>query len=192
MPRRTCLRVESHLLGRLLGPTDRAPQNLRYAAAAGYTPNSPESGTYTIKITGIPAVVTLPKGHLKPDSPSPMKDRIPPRVNTMIQVTVSNVSASSPVTLESVGAPRSRSTVRPPIKLTSPLMGRTIPCCRRPHKRPAASVRIHIEALQGGQLLAKTAPFAVSAIPYNYTDAFKSEIGGRARGIVVKDGWRSD
>ncbi len=164
-----------------------------FAAALGYPAGkSPESGTYTVSIYGIPATVELPKDIRSPDSPKGMKDRFPPRVDTMIAVTVTGVSPSMPVTLESVGTgPTVTFNGSPTYEISSdgtyyPMLSANsqTPCGAGPDDR--------IEALQNNQILAKSRPFAVSSIPYNYTDAFHSLIGGRARGFVVQDGWRSD
>ncbi|HEV3311914.1 MAG TPA: hypothetical protein VG815_15495, partial [Chloroflexota bacterium] len=162
-----------------------------YAAALGYTHNSPETGTYTIKILAVPATVTLPKDIRSPDSPTAMKDRIPPRVDTMIQVTVTGVSTNSPVTLEAIGGLAVTFNGSPIYDIMAD--GTYYPMLSAKAQTPCNAGRdVRIEALQGGQILAKTAPFAVSAIPYNYTETFHSEIVGHARGIAVQDGWSSD
>lgn len=139
--------------------------------------------------------MTVP-GHIRAGStPASMAaDRIPPKVDTPVTVTVAGFAAPmKPVTLSIEGSGGANGTVTIDGKTTTDLTGPAIVQLRGgTQTTPGKAGNLKLVAEQGGTRLAASAGFSVSAIPQNYTDVFDSELTGATRGFVVQDGWASD
>jgi len=122
-------------------------------------------------------------------------DRVPPRVDTPVNITVSGVSgAVAPVTLSVDGAGGGNGTATLDGAATVNLAGSKVVQVRGvAQTNPGNGNKLRLLARQGaGPQLAVSNLFTVSSIPQNYSDTFVSLLTGARRGIVVQDGWESD
>jgi hypothetical protein len=141
-----------------------------------------------------PVTASLPAHIRGSSSPAAMADRIPPRVDTAISVTISNMTASSPdvvVSVDGAGGGNGELTIngagQASLKATAviKLRGTT-------QTTEGKGGSLKIVAKQGSTTLATSGGFSVSSIPQNYTDTFFELITGDSRGFVVQDGWSPD
>ena len=148
-----------------------------------------------------PIRVSLPQHIRNLDSPTAMKDRIPPRVDTPEEVSVSYLPAGVSIQLSAIGpsgevgtgtatvdgqqsldltADGTREIKLRGIEQTAPAKtpaDRTIdPSCARIAE--ATGPKLRLEATLGGTVLAESAPFAVSAIPERFSDELDAGLSG--------------
>ncbi|HEX6393014.1 MAG TPA: hypothetical protein VFZ97_06200 [Acidimicrobiales bacterium] len=141
------------------------------------------------------ATVTLPNHVRGTASPAAMADRIPPRVDTTVTVVVNGLNAQDPPIILSIvgGAGDGTATIDGGGTRILAANGTFMPNLRGVTQTEAGrGPKLILIASQGGSRCAMTPPFAVSAIPLNYTESFDSLVTGTRRGIVVQDGWSSD
>lgn len=144
---------------------------------------------------GCTATVTLPAHIRGSASPAAMNDRIPPRVDTTISVTVAGLKPGDPPVILSIVGAAGQGTVtidgNPTENLTA---NQTFMPNLRGVTQTDAGVgpRLVLVATQRGATCAMTPPFAVSSIPLNYVETFNRLVTGTSRGIVVNDNWSSD
>jgi hypothetical protein len=166
-----------------------------------------------------PVTVGLPRDIRHPDTPKPMKDRIPPRLPDSESVTVARLptGASIELTAAASNGASGAGTVtidgQPSLSITTngthniELRGAQQTNCN-----PSPGPALTLQATLGGATVAESLPFAVSAIPEKYTDQFDAglsgtfpipgtkqsitvkngEMVGEWRGIVVLEKWKSD
>lgn len=139
--------------------------------------------------------VTVPGRIRAASTPETMlQDRIPPRVDTPVELTVTGFTTPmAPLTLSIAGASAANGTATinggATHNVTASgavlLQGGT-------QTSPGNGGNLNLVATQGTTEIARSAPFSVSAVPQFYTDTFSSELTGTDRGFVVQDGWESD
>jgi peptidoglycan hydrolase-like protein with peptidoglycan-binding domain len=165
------------------------------AGGTGPTPPGPGPVPPSPPPPVVPLTVTIGKVRA-PSTPAAMAaDRVPPRVDTAVNVTVSGVSLPmAPVTLSVDGAGGSNGTATLNGAATIDLTANAVVQVRGgTQTAPGNGGKLRLLARQGtGPQLAASNPFTVSSIPQNYSDTFVSLVTGPARGIVVQDGWESD
>jgi hypothetical protein len=145
------------------------------------------------RIGGVTA--TVPANVRAANTPAAMTDRIPPRVDTPVAVTVGgNTKVGGMVTLSIGGASAAngRATINGSAT-ASVAAGGTVQIRGTTQTTPGNGGNLRLQAHSGGRLLGQSAGFSVAAIPQDYTDTFLNDVADPAkRGIVVQDGWVSD
>lgn len=138
--------------------------------------------------------VTMPPRIRAASTPETMaQDRIPPRVDTPVGVSVSGLAPGASVTLSVAGASAANGTVTIDGAATKNIAGPTVVQLQGATQTGAGNGgKLQLVARQGATEIARSGGFSVSAIPQFYTDAFVSDVTGTDRGIVVQDGWESD
>jgi peptidoglycan hydrolase-like protein with peptidoglycan-binding domain len=163
----------------------------RTFAGAGGTVTAPAAAV------GPPGAVTLGMpAHIRaPSTPGVMaEDRIPPRVDTDVQVNVAGLGPPLlPVTLSVAGSGGANGDVTidgaPSLEIFGPV---TVHLRGTTQTAPGNGGNLQLVATQGGVELGRSAGFSVSSVPQRYTDVFLSDLTGASRGFVVQDGWESD
>jgi len=141
-----------------------------------------------------PLTATVP-GHIRARStPSGMPDRIPPRVDTNVNVTISGWRIPmNPVVLSAEGTGGGNGTVtingRASADLTS---SATVKLRGGTQTGVGNAGKLRLVASQGGTRLARSSGFSVAAIPQNFSITFNSELSGARRGFIVNNHWQSD
>jgi hypothetical protein len=154
-----------------------------------------------------PAKVTMPSRIRGASSPPAMiPDRIPPRVDTPVAVSVSGaVSAANPVILsiEGAGPANGTATIADSV-IASPVDNHIINLQGDVQTVPGNAGNLRLVATQAGARLAVSNGFSISAIPQNLSFNGSSEIKNdqpsttipgaqeRKRGFVVDYIWESD
>jgi peptidoglycan hydrolase-like protein with peptidoglycan-binding domain len=156
------------------------------------TPPTPTPPTPPAPPTPAAPVVTI--GRVRNSStPAGMPDRIPPRVDTPVDVKVSGIPAGSePVTLSvaSTGGGPGSATINGAAFVTL-TADATVQIKGGTQTSPGPG-RLRLAANRGGATLATSPPFAVAAIPQNLSFTFKNDITGNNRGFVIDYNWESD
>jgi hypothetical protein len=156
---------------------------------AAQSPNTQSASAGDAKIAlAIPSI-------RDPRSPASMKDRIAPGVNTPVPVTISGGDGKTPVdvSINGSGGPNGTVTVNGATSASIAGTGTTNVTLNGTKQTSVGSGgNLNLAVTQGGVTLATSNGFSVSAIPRDYTDAFKSLLTGARRGFIVQDGWKSD
>jgi hypothetical protein len=146
-----------------------------------------------------PPAVTLPGKIRAASTPAAMAaDRIPPRVDTPVAVTVAGLDQAAPgVTLSVEGASASNGTATIDGAATKDLRsGATVQLRGGTQTAPGNAGNLRVVARQSGAELARSGSFSVSAIPQNWSVSFQSFITEGTdpgmRGIRVTNSWESD
>ncbi len=131
-----------------------------------------------------------------PSTPSAMSaNRIPPRVDTAVNVFISGRDASQPpitFSVEGSGGSNGTATVNGSATFDA-TADATLQLKGGTQTAPGSAGNLRLVADMGaGKRLVASNAFSVSSIPQNYSDAFVSEVTGNRRGFVVQDGWESD
>ena len=138
--------------------------------------------------------VTVPANVRGSSSPASMKDRIPPRKDTDVQVDIAGHKAGDPpviLSIDGAGAGNGTATIDG-ANTKSLKASAKVKLRGKVQTDPGKGGALKLVARQGGSQVATSAGFSVSAIPQNYTDTFVRLVTGPARGFVVQDGWESD
>jgi peptidoglycan hydrolase-like protein with peptidoglycan-binding domain len=139
--------------------------------------------------------VIIPPAIRNGSTPASMAaNRIPPRIDTAINVSMSGTpSSSAPVVLSIEGAGGSNGSATINGNPTFNLTGSSTVQLRGGNQTNAGSGgNLKLVAKQAGVQIASSLGFSVSAIPQNYSETFDSLLTGDKRGFVVQDGWESD
>jgi hypothetical protein len=141
-----------------------------------------------------PVTATVPSHIRAPSTPTGMPDRIPPRVDTSVNVSVSGWSLPmNPVVLSIDGAGGGNGTVTINGGATADLTGSaTVRLQGGTQTGVGNAGNLRLVASQGGTELARSNGFSVAAIPQNFSITFNSELTGARRGIIVNNHWESD
>lgn len=135
-----------------------------------------------------------------PSTPPEMKaDRIPPRVDTRVQLSLSGVvDASAPVTLSIETGPKSDPGYGAASFGGNPTLDVvttgdvTVKLRGDQQTEPGKAGHLKLVARQGGRVLGTSAGFSVAAIPQNHSIKFRRMMTGSYRGIMVDEAWESD
>jgi hypothetical protein len=122
-------------------------------------------------------------------------DRIPPRVDIPVPVGISGWSipmAPVEVAIENAGGGNGTCTLDGAATTTLNGTGGTVTLRGVDQTGAGKGTNLRVIARFGGIVLARSNPFAVAAIPQNWTISKVSELTGPRRGLVVQDGWESD
>ena len=163
-------------------------------AGVGVAPAAPPGGAGSPPASpGVvaPPVVTLPAHIRHPSSPAGMNDRIPPRVDTSVAVTISGLTRGITLSIEGAGGGNGSATISG--AATTTLLGSaTVPLRGVDQTAPGNGGNLRLAAHQGTTLMARSAGFSVAAIPRNWSISFNSLRTGANRGVIVNDSWVSD
>jgi hypothetical protein len=123
-----------------------------------------------------------------------MPDRIPPRVDTSVAVTVTGLAAGMrPVVLsvDGAGGGNGSATINGgPLAI---LRGSaTVKLRGVDQTTPGHAGKLRLAAYQAGTRRAASHGFSVAAIPERFSIAFNSLVTGTSRGIKVNNSWESD
>ncbi len=127
-------------------------------------------------------------------TPAGMSHRIPPRVNTAVQVTVAGYDAAvgdielfveNAVAANGIAQIDGAATKKMNATGSVNLSGTT-------QTAPGNGGKLVLAARVKGVVIARSAAFSVSSIPQDWTTTFVSLITGPKRGFVVQDGFSSD
>jgi hypothetical protein len=122
-------------------------------------------------------------------------DRIPPRVGVPVPITISGWSipmAPVEVAIENGGGGNGTCTLDGAATTTLMDSGGTPTLVGVDQTAAGRGAQLRVVVRLAGAVLARSNPFAVAAIPQNYSDTKVSELTGARRGLVVQDGWESD
>ena len=120
-----------------------------------------------------------------------MNDRIPPRVDTSVAVTISGLTRGITLSIEGAGGGNGSATISG--AATTTLLGSaTVPLRGVDQTAPGNGGNLRLAAHQGTTLMARSAAFSVAAIPRNWSISFNSLRTGANRGVIVNDSWASD
>ena len=122
-------------------------------------------------------------------------DRIPPSVDIPVPVALSGwVAPLAPVELgiENGGGGNGTCTLNGAATTTLTGTGGTVTLRGVVQTGPGKGTNLRVVARHSGTVLARSNPFAVAAIPQNWTISKVSEVTGPRRGLVVQDRWESD
>jgi hypothetical protein len=141
--------------------------------------------------------VTMPPHIRGTATPAAMtQDRIPPRVDTPVDVTFGGTpDPSAPVRLsiDGTGGGNGSATINGSPDFSFALTGtQTVKLSGVNQTDPGKAGNLKLIARQHGTLLAETNGFSVSSIPQNMSSTFNSLITGPRRGILVDLDWQSD
>lgn len=141
----------------------------------------------------VPVTVTFPSIRAA-STPQEMADRIPPRANTPVAVTVSgSPPPASPITLSVLGSGGNNGTVLINGATTFDLSSSAVVELKGVTQTlPHNHLNLTLLARQGGAIVGQSSGFSVSAIPQNMSSPFKRLVTGDARGIVVDLNLESD
>jgi peptidoglycan hydrolase-like protein with peptidoglycan-binding domain len=141
-----------------------------------------------------PLAVTVPDHIRGSASPASMKDRIPPRKDTTVQVDITGLKAGDPpVTLKVEGTGGGHGTVTIDGANTKSMKASgTVKLRGATQTDVGKGGALKLVARQGATQVATSSGFSVSSIPENYSDTFVRLLTGNRRGFVVQDGWKSD
>jgi hypothetical protein len=130
-----------------------------------------------------------------PGTPSPMEDRIPPRIDHGVTVWVTGRTSLDPpvsVVVEASGADAGAATIGggPVADITAT---EKLPLTGTRQTSPGAVDRIRLAAYMGGPFpIAFSNWFSIAALPSNHAIASFAPISGSRRGISVIPTWESD
>jgi hypothetical protein len=170
-------------------------------AGVGAPSSTPDAGTVTPGAgpggsAGAPPTVTVVvPSHIRGShTPSAMPDRIPPRVDTPVAVTVSGVMPGSrPVVVTVDGAGGGNGTVSVDGKNDAVIhSSATVKLRGIDQTSPGNAGKLRLAAYHARKRLAASLGFSVAAIPQNFSIAFNSLVTGAVRGIKVNNNWESD
>jgi len=183
--------------GRVGRDTMRRLDELAGAAPAPPGPAPAPPGPAPAPPAPPPAVaLTVSIGKVRaPSTPAAMAaDRIPPRVDTAVNVAIAGFALPMlPVTLSVDGAGGGNGTATLNGAATVDLTSDAAVQVRGGNQTDKGSGgKLRLIAKRGTTQLAVSNFFSVSSIPQNYSDTFVRLVTGAARGIVVQDGWESD
>jgi hypothetical protein len=138
--------------------------------------------------------VTVPDHIRGSASPASMKDRIPPRKDTTVQVDITGLKAGDPpVTLKVEGTGGGNGTVTiDGVNTKSMKASGTVKLRGVTQTDVGKGGALKLVARRGATQVATSSGFTVSSIPENYSDTFVRLLTGTRRGFVVQDGWKSD
>jgi hypothetical protein len=146
--------------------------------------------------------VTFPQHIRNTDTPRQMtQDRIPPRVKTRVNITVTPTLKGSgqKVTLIVTGQSADDGTVTFNGNATQNVFAsRSVSLLGMTQTAGSAAApganagKLNLVVQVNGQNTAQSNGFSVAAIPIKWTDTFVRALGGGQRGFVVQDGWQSD
>jgi len=124
-----------------------------------------------------------------------MVDRIPPRKKTKVNVVVAGWTKGQPeveLNIKNAGGANGNATING--KATLMLKkSKVVKLKGTTQTSPGNGGKLQLEARQGGNLLATSNHFSVSAIPENWGGTLASKIStGSMRGVIVNDKWKSD
>ena len=141
-----------------------------------------------------PVTATFPSHIRAPSTPAGMPDRIPPRVDTNVNVTIDGWRIPMrPVVLSVDGTGGGNGTATINGGATVDLTGSTNVRLQGGTQTGVGNAgNLRLVASQSGATLARSGGFSVSAIPQNFSITFNSELTGARRGIIVNNHWESD
>ena len=137
---------------------------------------------------------TVPAHIRAASSPAGMPDRIPPRVDTPVDVTIAGLAVPMrDVTLSIAGAGGGNGTATINGAATADLgASATVNLRGVVQTTPGKAGNLMLVASLGGTRLATSAGFSVSSIPQNWSVTLKAAVTGTERGIDVNNDWKSD
>lgn len=137
---------------------------------------------------------TVPAHIRGTSSPAGMPDRIPPRVDTPVDVTISGLAIPMrDVTLSIDGAGGGNGTATINGAATADLgASATVNLRGVDQTTPGKAGNLVLVASHGATRLAASAGFSVSAIPQDWSVTLNSAVTGPERGIDVNNDWQSD
>ena len=125
-------------------------------------------------------------------TPDGMPDRIPPRVTTRVPVLVQGLPAGDPDVLVFASGTGGAVKVNGG-NFTTVRDGVTMLEVEGTEQTPPGGGRLELVASQRGKgILARSAPFAVAAIPQNWSTTLIDGLEDHRRGILVDNSWESD
>lgn len=164
--------------------TSTAPTSASSPLAAPAVPGMPSSSVQ----------VTFPQ-HIRPStSPTSMPDRIPPRVDTPIQVNVQGWQLPmNDVAISVVGAGGGNGSLTINGSARAHINANQTLQLRGVNQTAVGNANnLRLVADFSGNRIAQSAPFSVSAIPQNGAVSFNSLVTGTRRGVVVNFSVESD
>src|SRR5262249_50730352 len=152
------------------------------------------AGSQTMTIVS----VTLPQHVRNGDTPAGMPDRIPPRVDTQVPITMTPDLGSSgeSVTLfvDSVSSLSGKATINGQDELAVTSSGnvnmRGTLQTAATNGADAGGLRLGVR-VRGDDTAVRSQGFSVAAIPVNWVMAFKGPVTGAARGFITTDTFSS-
>jgi hypothetical protein len=129
-----------------------------------------------------------------PSSPAGTPNRIPPRVDTAVTVTLDGWHAPmAPVEfgVDGSGGSNGAATING-AATSQQTAGATVQLRGTTQTAPGSAGNLRLAARIGGTTIGLSAPFTVAAIPQNFSTALDHPLTGTDRGIVVNNSWESD
>ncbi|GAA3010560.1 hypothetical protein LV75_006704 [Actinokineospora diospyrosa] len=152
------------------------------------------SGTPTVQRDGVEDVTVAFGGPVRSaTTPAGMVDRIAPGRSVPLALTVGNWhTPMAPITLSVTGVGAGGvATVNG--GATAQVQGNsTVTVAGGDQTAVGHGAQLRVTATLGRRTIAASAPFAVCAIPTDWTDTLIGPVTGDRRGIKVQDGWSSD
>lgn len=152
------------------------------APAAQATPPAAPSAALRVALGAVRAFNT----------PQGMPDRIPPRVSTTVPVVVQGLGSSEPDVMVFASGAGGAAKVNGG-NWTTVRDGVTMLDVEGTAQTPPGGARLELVASQRGKgIIARSAPFAVAAIPQNWSITLLDTLNDHRRGIMVDNHWQSD